>query len=326
VTTPACRRFLRERDEMFALSGDALLSEPRFNPDGTIDVFRWSRPQYDGPALRALACMQYIRAGGAESAELTKLLQHDLAFTLRQAGKPCVGPWEEPEANAHHYYVALAQLGAIVHGRAWLGDVAGEASHAEHILRSRLEDHWSERDQVYMAIWPARTADAENLVDASIVLAVLDADLPEGPHNVADLRIQKTLNVIAAAFARALPINKTRSAGRAPMLGRYLGDKYFGGGAWYVTTLAAAEFHYRLALFPGQDCAALMDRGDEFMTAVRAFTPDSGELSEQIDRDTGLQRSASRLTWSHAAFVSAALRRSQAAVHNRGSAQVASDY
>jgi len=65
VTTPACRRFLRERDEMFALSGDALLSEPRFNPDGTIDVFRWSRPQYDGPALRALACMQYMRAGGA---------------------------------------------------------------------------------------------------------------------------------------------------------------------------------------------------------------------------------------------------------------------
>ena len=50
--------------EIRALAGDKLLGEPRFNPDGTIDIFRWSRPQYDGPALRALACLHYLAAGG----------------------------------------------------------------------------------------------------------------------------------------------------------------------------------------------------------------------------------------------------------------------
>ena len=45
--------------------GDALLGEPRFNPDGTIDILQWARPQYDGPALRALACLRYLGDGGA---------------------------------------------------------------------------------------------------------------------------------------------------------------------------------------------------------------------------------------------------------------------
>src|SRR6185312_7545028 len=55
--TGACatndQKFLRKEAEIHALGSDALLAEPRFNPDGTLDIFHWSRPQYDGPALRA---------------------------------------------------------------------------------------------------------------------------------------------------------------------------------------------------------------------------------------------------------------------------------
>ena len=36
------------------------LGEPRYNIDGTLDTSPWSRPQYDGSALRALSLLSYL--------------------------------------------------------------------------------------------------------------------------------------------------------------------------------------------------------------------------------------------------------------------------
>jgi glucoamylase len=49
---------------------------------------------------------------------------------------------------------------------------------------------------------------------------------------------------------------------------------------------------------------ALLARGDAFLETVRAFTPPSGDLSEQFDQRTGAQSSAQQLAWSYAAFIS----------------------
>lgn len=301
ITRRGARKFLRPNSEIRALAGDRLLGEPRFNPDGTIDIFRWSRPQYDGPALRALACLRYIAAGGPRTERLSRLLRLDLDFTLRYAGRRCIGPWEELGQNTHHYYVALVQLGALVHGRDWIVD-AGAYDKAEKKLRTALERHWSERYQVYSAVAPAAGKCIEDLIDAAQLLAVLDAGLPNGPHSVLDPRAHKTQSAIEDFFAREFPINWGRAA---PALGRYRGDRYFGGGAWYPTTLAAASLYYRRACQPGQDRDALLKRGDDFMATVHKFTPLDGALSEQFDRATGMQCSARHLTWSYAAFVRA---------------------
>lgn len=306
------RKFLRPDAEIRALVGDRLLAEPRFNPDGTIDVQRWSRPQYDGPALRALACLRYLAGGGPPTGELARLLRLDLGFTLRHADRRCIGPWEEAGQTAHHYYVALVQLGALVHGRAWATGAAGEWRGAEDRLRAGLERHWSDRHQVYAAIRHATADTADDLLDAAVLPAVLDADLPDGPHSVQDGRMQATLAAIESLFAREFPINRARPAGHGPALGRFRGDRYFGGGAWYPTTLAAAGFCYRLARCPGQDRGALLGRGDAFMATVRELTPADGALSEQVDRATGAQASARHLSWSYAAFVSTARLRAEA--------------
>jgi glucoamylase len=45
--------------------------------------------------------------------------------------------------------------------------------------------------------------------------------------------------------------------------------------------------------------------GDAFLETVRAFTPPSGDLSEQFDQRTGEQTSAKHLAWSYAALISA---------------------
>lgn len=311
ATRRGFRKFLRPDREIARLVGDRLLGEPRFNPDGTIDVLRWSRPQYDGPALRALACLRYLGAGGPPSDELLSLLRLDLGFTLRHAGRRCIGPWEESGQNAHHYYVALVQLGALMHGRAWAGDAVDEWRAAEDRLRAGLDRHWSQRHGVYVAIRDVPENSTDDLIDAVQLLAVLDADLAAGPHSVQDPRVHATQVAIEHLFTRELPINHALSPGHGPALGRSRSDRYFGGGAWYPTTLGAAELCYRLAQCPGHDRDALIRRGDGFMATVRNLTPLDGALSEQVDRTSGAQTSARHLTWSYAAFVNAARLRAQ---------------
>src|SRR6185437_4479484 len=102
-----------------------------------------------------------------------------------------------------------------------------------------------------------------------------------------------TLAKLEDLFGALYPINQGRSA---PAIGRYATDIYYGGGAWYAATLAAAEYCYR---------AGNLARGDEYMATVRDFTPESGDMSEQFDRATGMQTSARHLAWSDAAFITA---------------------
>lgn len=308
---PGFRKFLRRDSELLRLAGDRLLAEPRFNADGSVDVQRWSRPQLDGPALRALACLRYLDAGGDPSDDLCRLLRLDLDFTRRLAGRRSIGPWEEAGQNAHHYYVALVQLGALMHGRAWAEDERMWHA-AEKRLRAGLDRHWSASCGVYAAIRDAPGDSADDLVDGAQLLGVLDANLPDGPHSVLDPRIHATRSAIEDLFARELPINPALPQGRAPLLGRWRGDCYFGGGAWYPVTLAAAGLYYRQAQHPGEDRGALVRRGDAFMATLRDVTPADGALSEQLDRNTGAQTSAQHLTWSYAAFVSTARLRAEA--------------
>jgi glucoamylase len=185
-------------------------------------------------------------------------------------------------------------LGALIHGRAIVN-----APEAEAKLHALLDRHWS--GEVYAAIWPFRGADRDGLIDSACLLAVLDAGLPDGPHSGEDPRVWQTLAALDKLFAREFPINRGRDA---PALGRSRDDRYFGGGAWYVTTLAAASLCYRRAARSGD--VGLIARGDAYMTTVRHLTPADGHLAEQIDRTSGAPASARDLTWSYAAFVSAA--------------------
>jgi glucoamylase len=109
-------------------------------------------------------------------------------------------------------------------------------------------------------------------------------------------RYTATLKRLEALFGATYAINRDRPAGRAPAMGRYANDKYYSGGAYYFATLGAAEFCYRI----GERA-----RGDAYLETVRAFTPGSGDLSEQFDQTTGAQTSARQLAWSYAAFLTA---------------------
>ncbi|HEV7984887.1 MAG TPA: glycoside hydrolase family 15 protein, partial [Steroidobacteraceae bacterium] len=139
-------------------------------------------------------------------------------------------------------------------------------------------------------------------LDIAVILAAIHAN-QTGAHSAQDPRMHATLARLEALFDAAYEINQGRPPQRAPAMGRYAGDVYYSGGAYYFSTLGAAEFCFRAAAV-GNDGAAWYRRGDAYLETVRAYTPQNGDMSEQFDQRTGAQTSARHLAWSYACFIS----------------------
>jgi glucoamylase len=279
---PEFRKFLRK--DMEAAHGGAILSETRVNPDGTLDITDWPRPQHDGPALRALTVLRW----GAQSADAIALLRADLDFVLRHARKPCFDIWEE-ELGLHYYVLCVCEA-ALREGGLWLAqhdaDQASVFRAEAAVLAQMLEDYWLAPDGFVRSRVVAKGRSAKEL-DIAVILAANHAGAPQSAQLTA------TLDKLAAMFNSAYAINRNRPG--APAMGRYAGDSYYAGGAYYFSTLGAAEFCYR---------SGALARGDAFLETVRRFAPEDGTLPEQFDQGTGAPASARDLAWSHAAFLS----------------------
>lgn len=348
TSRPELARYLRSRRELEAVVGERVLSEARFNPDGSLDILKWARPQCDGPALRASTLLRHIplfERGGAEPAR--ELLRADLGFALGHIGDPCYDIWEH--RFGHHYHTRVVSLAALTRGAAWARG-AGQTAEAELYetaaceLRRQLDYHWRAEDGFYLSAIKATTTPADVDLDSAIVLAVANAGLPNGRHSVLDPRVQSTLERLEDLFISLFPINRSIGPGEVPLLGRFRGDGYFGGGVFLISALAAAEAYYRLArhihvegtlrvdddnqrflercglwelrgrgpeavLREGDErravAALFRARGDSILKTLSRYTPPSGEMSEQLDKTSGEPSSAQNLAWSYAAFVSA---------------------
>jgi glucoamylase len=285
---PGFTQFLRH--DIAKAHGGAIAGETRVNPDGTLDVSDWPRPQYDGPAQRILTLLRW----DIVTEEAAALLRADLAFVLRHASQSCFGVWEEE--NGLHYHALRVSAEALTRGADWLrtkedDDFAGRCDGQAQALLRNL-DKWWNGSFIQAHILDSRRPEKE--LDISVILAANHAGAAP------DERLKATLAKLEQLFGALYPINKGRAA---PALGRYGDDTYYGGGAWYAATLGAAEFCYRATDRP---------RGDAYLETVRAFTPQSGDMSEQFDRATGAQTSAQHLAWSYAAFITAIAARAAA--------------
>lgn len=143
---------------------------------------------------------------------------------------------------------------------------------------------------------------------------------------------------------RGYNINNGISSGAAIAVGRYIEDVYYNGNPWYLNTLAAAEQLYdavlgwsnsgsisvtdtSLAFFqdrvPGiakgsyakgsttysSIVTSVSSYADGFVNIVATYAASNGSLAEQFSKDNGQPLSARDLTWSYAAFLTAAARR-----------------
>ncbi|MDR6539091.1 glycoside hydrolase family 15 protein [Variovorax soli] len=326
---PEFLQYLREDDDLASAYGDAVVAETRVNPDGTLDICRWTRPQHDGAPLRALALLRWVAGGHLDAgllAEVSDLIRFDLGFTLRHWREPSYDIWEEE--SGHHYYTLRVSAAALAEGAAWLHGL-GETAQAQHCREESqavlglLDGYWVHEGMddrhATRGYYRSRVlADGEpgpKALDIAVILSAIHSLGIETPQRAADARkpaahgpgdprMQATLARLDALFDAAYAINHGRAAGHGTAMGRYAGDVYYSGGAYYFSTLGAAELCFHAAALGGSDARHWFERGEAYLATVRAYTPASGDLSEQFDQRSGAQTSAKHLAWSYAAFIS----------------------
>jgi len=110
------------------------LGEPKFHVDGTPFTGSWGRPQRDGPPLRAITLIQYLKAYNASHQELwvsgdgknpyqdlydakmpaNSTIKADLEYTSHFWQENGFDVWEE--VNGLHFFTAIVQLRALREG------------------------------------------------------------------------------------------------------------------------------------------------------------------------------------------------------------------
>ncbi len=303
-------KFLRSDEDLAGVRGDLVAGETRVNADGTLDISKWGRPQNDGPPLRALAVLRWFDAASFEQAldeQAATLLRADLDYTRLHWRDPCYDIWEEEKGL--HYYTLCVSAAALEQGADWLDSRGDEATASStrsqaRAIRDLLDNFWAPEDGYYRSRVLEGGARSSKELDIAVILAAIHAPGDAARHSARDPRMQDTLRSLERLFTADYPINRALPAHRAPAMGRYHGDVYYSGGAYYFSTLGAAEFCFRAAAHG--DSEAWRARGDAYLETVRTYTPADGELSEQFDQKNGTQTSARQLAWSYAAFISCA--------------------
>ncbi len=245
--------------------------------------------------------------------------------------------------------VQLRALNQLIGTGPGLGiPVPAGAQPAATWLAEQLPSHWSGAPaNVYVSVLGASglAGDPAAPYDPSIdpILACIYGD----GLSPTDPQLLSTAAQVRAQWgpggADEYPINTAdAAAGRGPLIGRYLGDEYDGlsltsnaGHPWAVCTCAFAQMYYELAAAmdggapapndplaaafldqvgvnattaPSEVSSALRSAGDSMLAAI-IYHSNRFELSEQFDQGTGFERSVANLTWSYAAFLSAAAAR-----------------
>ncbi|ODQ63416.1 Six-hairpin glycosidase, partial [Nadsonia fulvescens var. elongata DSM 6958] len=125
------------------------LGEPKFYVNGTAFLDHWGRPQRDGPALRSIAIMRYLRIcletgeNGNELksvADLANLYYSVVSPDLHYVGlnwrKSGFDLWEE--LDGQHFFTSMVQMKSIADGIE-IAEAFGDKA-IQHILTSELAD------------------------------------------------------------------------------------------------------------------------------------------------------------------------------------------
>ena len=303
--------------------------------------------QTDGPALQTVALLtMYKQLDAPTQAIAVGLINANLAFLSTAYQGQTFNLWEEE--YGYSFFARSAQLRcfqAVAANVVGIG-VPSWLPAALTWLASALDGHWN--GQCYQSMLPVPT-DYRAPYDPNI--DIIQAAI-YGAESVTDPRLLATAALLRAQWADSsskcfYPVNGADAAhGLGPLLGRYPGDVYdgdtdaqVGDHPWALTTANFAELYYRVAVkiissrtvpadslsapflaqvgvtsatAPLDAAAALRAAGDAMLGAI-IFHSDHFELSEQFDAVSGYEKSVGNLSWSYAAYLSAARARAATA-------------
>jgi glucoamylase len=223
---------------------------------------------------------------------------------------------------------------------------AGAAQAAADWIAAQMPSHWDDANGLYKSLLPPidRQGNPPAQYDPSIdpiMACIYGGGVPS-----TDPQLLATAALVHEQWTdpskTPYQINADdKERGLGPLIGRYVGDGYdgdsltdFAGHPWAVCTCNFAELYFVLAnaidggepvptdakaskflsqigindpagIAAADAANALRAAGDRMLNAV-LFHSDHLSLAEQFDACTGYEKSVSNLTWSYAAYLSAA--------------------
>lgn len=274
------------------------------------------------------------------------VISKDLAYTVRYWNQTGYDLWEEVSGSS--YFTIAASHRALVEGAA-LADKLGVtctncASSAPQVLCFAQSFWTGSYINSNINLNDGRTGKDVNSILSSIHTFDPAAKCTDATLQPCSARALANHKAVTDSF-RFYGINRGIAQGKAVAVGRYAEDVYYNGNPWYLATTAAAEQLYAALyqwdkigsitvnsvslpffrdLIPSiatgtyaKDSStytsivnAVKTYADGYIAVVQKYTPADGSLAEQYDKNTGAPASATFLTWSYAAFLTAIERRS----------------
>ena len=295
-----------------------------------------------------IAYANYLIAHGQTAAALNTvypIIRNDLAYVGQYWNNTGFDLWEE--VNGSSFFTLSVSHRALVEGNL-LASALGQSCPACAVapqIRCFLQSFWNGQYIISNINGNFNRAgrDANSILTS---IHVFDPSLgcDDGLFQPCSSRALANHKAVTDSFRSIYGINSGIPAGQAVAVGRYSEDTYYNGNPWYLATMAAAEQLYdalyqwnrigsisvtsvslpffrdlvpsiATGSYPSSSSTyttivnAVKTYADGYMSIAQRYTPNSGALAEQFDRNNGNPLSAADLTWSYAAFLTAFARR-----------------
>lgn len=270
------------------------------------------------------------------------IVSNDLNYVGQYWNQTTFDLWEETDGSS--FFTTAVQHRALVEGNTLASQIGktcpGCVSQAPQIL-CFLQTYWNgQYIHANLNENNGRSSKDVNTILGSIHTFDPSASCDASTFQPCSDKALANHKVTTDSFRTVFAINFGIAEGSAVAVGRYSEDNYLGGNSWYLTTLAAAEQLYdalyqwdkigsitvtvtSLAFFKDFSSSvtagtyasssstyttlttAIKTYADGYMSIVEKYTPSGGGLAEQFSRSNGGPLSATDLTWSYAAFLTA---------------------
>ncbi len=307
----------------------SFLGEPIFTVSGDIYPFEWGRPQNDGPAIRALAminfCESLLRQGRFAEARYLysnelpakSVIKIDLEYVASKWQEQNYDLWEE--VKGQHFFTRMAQRASLIKG-ANLAEKIYDPKAAEYYrskakeLTLTLRAHQDSNRKIIVPTldqtdgWKHKSSQ----LDVSVILGSLYFALDDGFYDLNDIGIENTVNRLQDSFKNIYQVNHQHPE-KAPAIGRYPEDVYNGNGfgegnPWFLATNAYAEYYCRKSFISqnSTEKEQLRNYGLKFLDRSIFHVDPEGRMPEQFNRYSGYTQGAKDLTWSYISYSRAA--------------------
>ncbi|KAF7549315.1 hypothetical protein G7Z17_g6457 [Cylindrodendrum hubeiense] len=278
---------------------------------------------------------------------LWPIIRNDLNYVTQYWNQTGFDLWEEVSGSS--FFTVASQYRALIEGSTIAGLLGKSGTSYSAIapqVLCFLQKFWlpsSNYIDANINVNDGRTGKDANTVLASIHTFDPTLGCDDATFQPCSQKALANLKQVVDSF-RFYTINSGISAGTAIAIGRYSEDVYYNGNPWYLNTLAVAEQLYdaiyvwdkagsitvsdtSLSFFKDLSStistgtyssssttyktliAAVSTYADGFVNIVSKYAATNGSIAEQFSKSNGTPLSADDLTWSYAAFLTAAARR-----------------